>query len=187
MPPRVSPVEHPDAKQQELLDKAPSAPDGTPLNLMATLAHSPKLLRNVNMMAGYFIWHSTLPAREREIVILRAGGHARSPYELHQHRVIGAECGMTPEEIDAAADPSSTYAWGPADGALLRFTDELVTTDTVSDETWEGLSAFTDVERLDLLALVGFYRLVAGVLNWARIEIDEGIAQLAPHDPAARG
>ena len=47
------------------------------------------------MLAG-----SSLPERERELVILRMGWNCRSGYEFGQHRRIGQQAGLTLEEVE---------------------------------------------------------------------------------------
>jgi 4-carboxymuconolactone decarboxylase len=171
--PRIPPVERFDDAQRDALDKTLAGPDGLPLNIFKTLAQEPKLLRRVNSLGGYFVVHGSIPVREREIVILRTASRTRSAYELAHHRRLAVDAGLRAEEIEAAIDPRSPHAWAPADRALLRLTDELIEDDTVSDETWNALpQAWGHVSRLELLVLVGYYRMLAGVLNAVGVEVD---------------
>ncbi|MDO8212438.1 carboxymuconolactone decarboxylase family protein [Conexibacter sp. CPCC 206217] len=183
--PRIPPVTTPDADQAAALAKALPRTDGTPLNIFATLAHVPRLLRRVNGLGGYFAVHGKLPARDRELVVLRTAALTGSTYEAEHHRTIGAAVGLTPEEIEAAlavertasadadASPATAHPWSPADAALLRAADELATERTVTDATWAALGAtHDDEERLELLVLVGFYAMLAGVIDAAGIELD---------------
>jgi hypothetical protein len=56
---------------------------------------------------------------------------------------------------------------------LLRVTDELAADVDVSDAAWTGLEGvLDDGGRVELLVLVGFYRMLAGLLNGARVELD---------------
>lgn len=172
-PPRVPPVSEVDDAQREALDKTLTGPDGLPLNIFTTLAHRPKLLRRVNALGGYFPLHGSIPVREREIVILRTAGRVRSAYVEGHHRHLGREAGLSADEIDAAADPAASHPWSPGDQALLRFTDELLTYDTVSDAAWDALAEpWGDAGRLELLLLAGHYRMLGGMLNALRVEVD---------------
>jgi 4-carboxymuconolactone decarboxylase len=172
-PPRIPPIEQPDEAQREALAKTLPGRDGLPLNIFKTLAHRPKLLRRVNALAGYFPVHGSIPVREREIVILRTAARAHSAYELAHHRRFAAEAGLLSEEIDAAIDSRSRHEWSPEDRALLRLADELIDEQGVADETWDALAdRWGDGGRLELLVLVGLYRMLAGVLNAVRVEGD---------------
>jgi 4-carboxymuconolactone decarboxylase len=171
--PRIPPVAEADDVQREALAKTLPGPDGVPLNIFTTLAHRPKLLRRVNSLGGYFPVHGSVPVREREIVILRTAAGVHSPYVLAHHRRLGREAGLRAEEIEAAIDPLSAHAWSPGDRALLRLAEELLAEDTVSDETWEALAEpWGDAGRLELLVLVGHYRMLGGLLNAVRVEVD---------------
>lgn len=172
-PTRIPPIEQPDEVQREALAKTLHGRDGLPLNIFKTLAYRPKLLLRVNSLAGYFPVHGSIPVREREIVILRTAARAHSAYELAHHRRFAAEAGLLQDEIEAAIDPRSTHEWSPGDRALLRLTDELIDEEGLADETWEALAdRWGDGGRLELLVLVGLYRMLAGVLNAVRVEVD---------------
>lgn len=177
MSPRIAPVDQPDDEQRELLAKTLPGPDGQPLNVFATLAHLPHLLRRVNALGGYFFVKGSIEVREREIVILRTASRIGSDYEIGQHRWIGAKAGLTPAEIEAAIDPSADHDWSPDDRALLAFTDELLDTDTIGDAAWEAVGGrYDDLGRAELLVLVGYYRMLGGVLNGLGIELDRSVA-----------
>jgi 4-carboxymuconolactone decarboxylase len=171
--PRIPPVDEPDEDQAALLAKTLRAPDGTVLNVFATLAHSPQLLRRVNALGGYFFVHARIPPRERELVILRTAARIGSTYEIGQHRWIGAQAGLTPTEIEHAIATGSEHAWLREDAALLAFTDELIRTDTITDATWDAMAgSYDELQRAELLALIGFYRMLGGVLNGLRVQLE---------------
>jgi 4-carboxymuconolactone decarboxylase len=174
---RIDPVADPDEATRELLAKTYLGPDGQPLALFTTLAAQPRLMRRVNALGGYFMAHGRLEFRDRELIILRTAALSGSAYELAQHRLISVEAGLTQEQIDAAADPGSEHSWNDEDRMLLDFTAELLATHTVSDATWERLGTrFDDDQRVELLMLVGFYRMLAGVLNGIGVEVDASVA-----------
>jgi alkylhydroperoxidase family enzyme len=171
MAPRIAPPATFDAAQLEQLAKTRPQPAGRPINVFATLARRPQLLRRVNALGGYFPTHSTLSLRERELVILCVGATIASEYVLAQHRAIAAGA-LTGEEIAAAADPSSEYAWSPDDAALLTFAAELAETRDVADATWSALDDLDDDARLELVVLVGFYAMFGAMTNALRGDVD---------------
>jgi alkylhydroperoxidase family enzyme len=183
--PRIPPVTDPDEAQQEALAGAmPPGSDGRPraggtLNIFATLAHNPRLLRRFLPFGGTLLYRGKLPAREREIVILRIGWRARSVYEFGQHTLIGRAAGLSDAEIAALA--GAAHDWSDADRCLVALADELHDTDTVGDETWAALAArYDESELVELLLLAGFYRMVSGFLNAAGVQLDEGVPGFPP-------
>jgi hypothetical protein len=73
--PRLQPVDPGPLEGSELAEALAKTVfrDGPVLNIMGTLAHQPRLLKRFNVLGGAFLVHGLLPAREREIVILRVG------------------------------------------------------------------------------------------------------------------
>jgi 4-carboxymuconolactone decarboxylase len=146
------------------------------LNIFRTLAHSPEALNAFMAWAGYVLSSANdLPAREREIVILRVGFRCRSGYEFAQHTRVGMRCGVTEEEIEAIKGDPTDLRWTPPERALLLATDELHDNHFVSDQTWAEMgNHFTDKQRMDLVFTVGQYTQVSMILNTFGVQLDEG-------------
>jgi alkylhydroperoxidase family enzyme len=165
--PRILPVDAPDDEQRELLAKTLIGPDGRPLNVFSTLARHPRLLRRVNALGGLFMAHGSLTERERELVVLRTAVRSGSDYEWAQHVPIARRSGLSAEEIDAirgadaGADP------------VVRAVDELHDDGEVGDATWHALAQrYDDNQLLELLFLIGFYRMLAGYLRSVRVAFE---------------
>jgi alkylhydroperoxidase family enzyme len=176
--PRLPPVE-PDpstgAELAELLAKT-AIGDGEALNIFRTLAHQPKLLKRFNLLGGAFLAHGVLPAREREIVILRVGWNCRSVYEFGQHTLIGRDAGLTDDEIAALATTRAGGSWNADDEALIALADEICGDDCAGDATFDALRRrWNDAELVELVALVGFYRMVSGFLNTMGVQPEDGL------------
>ena len=171
--PRIRPVADPTPEVREIYKNVLSTPTGDPLNVFATLAHNPRVLKRFSLFAGMFLAKNSIPVREREIVILRVARNCRSIYEFGQHTVIGRNCGLRDDEIAALAHDVSPHPWSVRDRDLIVMTDEICANDCVSDPTWQELRAgWTDAELCELVLLVGLYRMVAGFLNTMGVELD---------------
>jgi alkylhydroperoxidase family enzyme len=147
-----------------------------PLNIFATLAHHPKLMKRWMVFGAHVLAKNTLPARDRELLILRTGWNCRSPYEWGQHVAIGRASGVTEDEIERLTVGPDASGWDPFDALLLRAADELHADQSLSDETYAALAERYDAQQLlDLVFTVGQYHLVSMVLNTARVERDDGV------------
>ena len=145
-----------------------------PLNLFLTFAKNPALATAFTTLGAHLLRDGLVPAREREIVILRVGWRCRSVYEFSQHTVIGRSVGLTAAEVAAIASETGG-GWSAADAALLLLADELCADDVVGDATWAALAQRFDEQALmELLVLAGYYRLVSGFLNSAGVELEPG-------------
>jgi 4-carboxymuconolactone decarboxylase len=73
-------------------------------------------------------------------------------------------------------DPPQCRAYSETDRAVLHLADELHEHAEVARSTWTVLqSAFASDELVELLLIGGFWRLAAGFVKSARIELDAGV------------
>ena len=109
-------------------------------NIFRTLARHPDLFRRWLPFGRYLLAGGTLPARDRELLILRTAVRCGSSYEWGQHVRIALATGIEREAIDrVVAGPHRRRVDGPRGGALSAV-DELHERSTISDATWEALA-----------------------------------------------
>jgi 4-carboxymuconolactone decarboxylase len=174
--PRVPPVrdEDLDDEGREFLQQV--SREGRVLNIYRTLVAHPKLLKRWGVFGTHVLYKSTLPARERELLILRTGWLCRSEYEWGQHVVIAKGVGVTNEEIERVMDGPDADGWAPFDAALLRAADELHSDAFISDATWAALTERFDTQQMiDVIFAVGQYHIVSMALNSLGVQRDEGV------------
>ena len=173
--PRIPPL--PESEwTEEVRAVLPSSAGGSArtLHIFTTLARHPALLKRWLVFGNHVLAHSTLPARERELVILRTGWLCQSAYEFHQHTRIGQLCGLSSEEIEKVKGGAD--AWTGRDAALIRAADELHADQMIGDATWQALRAdWSDQQIIDLLFAVGQYTLVCYTLKTVRVQLDDGV------------
>jgi alkylhydroperoxidase family enzyme len=151
--------------------------DGEPtLNIFATLAHHPKLMKRWLVFGNHVLAKNTLGARDRELLILRTGWNCRAPYEWGQHVTVARGAGVTDEEIARVTEGPDADGWAPRDALLVRAADELHGEQTLSDATYHTLAQHYDErELLDIVFTVGQYHLVSMALNSFGVERDDGV------------
>jgi alkylhydroperoxidase family enzyme len=161
---------------------------GPLLNIFRTLAHHPKLLKRWLVFGNHVLARSTLPPRERELVILRIGWLCQAGYEWGQHVVIARQSGLRDDEIERIPDGPDAPGWSERDRTLLRATDELHGDAFVSDATWQALSRELTTEQvLDLIFAVGQYQLVSMALNSLGVQPDSPDLPTLPARARGRG
>ena len=137
-----------------------------PVHLMGTLRRNPAFGRPFGALTTYFFEPEHLDPRLRELVILRVGWRTQSVYEFGQHVLAARKVGIGDDEIRLATAPVADGSWTELEAVALQVVDELHDDDCVSDVTWARLAPLVDPPTaIALLALVGFYRMVAGLLN----------------------
>ncbi|WP_197375061.1 carboxymuconolactone decarboxylase family protein [Mycolicibacterium baixiangningiae] len=140
-------------------------------NLLTTLARHPSLTRAFLRFNVHLLFRSTLPARLRELAILRVAHLLGSEYEWAHHVAMGKEVGLTDTAIDGAA---GGHGADELDQAVLDAVDQLQQKANVSDQTWAELSAHLDErQRMDLVFTIGCYGALAMAINTFGVEPDQ--------------
>ena len=173
--PRIQPLAESEM-DDETRDFVQQASRGGPvLNIYATLANHPKLLKRWGVFGTHILYRNSLPERERELLILRTGWLCRSEYEWGQHVIIGRAAGLTDDEIDRVKRGPEA-GWDEGDAALLLAADELHDDAFISNSTWQTLEKNWDVQQLiDLVFTVGQYHVVSMALNTLGVQLDKGV------------
>ena len=178
-PLRIAPLapDERDERAAELLAalRAPGA--DADMNIFATLAHHPRLLKRWSAFGGTLLYRGELPARERELLILRTALRCQADSEWGQHVRFGLDAGLTPDEIAAvAAGGPGDPAWSDDDAALLAAADELHDDAHIGDETWATLAGrWGPAQLIEICMVVGQYHLVAFTLNSLGVQREEGV------------
>lgn len=140
-------------------------------NVLGTLARHPDLARAYLQFNAHLLFKSTLSARVREVVVLRAALLRGSEYLWEHHIPLAERAGLTAAEIEGirAAEPSSEQ-----DRLVVRAVDELERHSTLTDATWTALRGqFDERQVLDLIFTAGCYGLLAVAVNTLGIEAEE--------------
>src|SRR3954447_18015643 len=133
-------------------------------NVIRTLAQHEDLLKAWLGLGQQLLFSDRVSPRERELVVLRVALRTDCEYEWANHMLAAIAAGSTAEEIHALTD--ALAGWSDSDAALLRAVDELCSDDCVSDETWTALAATRDdLQLIEIVFLIGYYRMNAGLLN----------------------
>lgn len=173
--PRLAPITNPSAEVIELFDRAGlRAADGSPLNIFGTLAHHPALMRRWLVFATHVLAKNSLPPRDRELLILRAGWRCHSQYEFSQHALIALRSDIDADEVRRTKLAVDDGGWSDHDAALLRAADELHDDACIGEATWNTLaSRLTEQQMLDVIFTVGTITWcrspsTAAASNWTR-------------------
>lgn len=175
--PRIAPLppSERDERTQELLGSLIRGEDGMEMNIFTTIARHPRLLRRWSAFGGVLLLRGELPARDRELLILRTAWSCGTDYEWGHHVEIGRSAGLTHAEIARVPGRIDDAGWSADDAALLRAADELHDTSTLSDATWDALAArYSDAQLIELCMVVGQYHLVAYTLNALGVQLEPG-------------
>jgi alkylhydroperoxidase family enzyme len=171
--PRIERIQKPySAAEAAIL--VPRARNGNVLGVWSTCANSPALCNAWLEFTDYLLQESTLPIRDRELLILRIGYLNQGAYEWAAHRGLALSVGISEQELRAITIGSTDPRWSEWDASLLRAAEELHQNALVSDETWAELSTrYTKRQMMETVFTVGQYNMVAMYLNSLGVQFEE--------------
>jgi alkylhydroperoxidase family enzyme len=181
--PRIAPVTEANWSPEQREFLAPIRQDrGFLPNVYATMSQDPQMYRHWIVFARHILRASSLPAREREMLICRTAWLSSGEYEWAAHVRIGKQNGLTDDEIERLAVGPNAAGWPAQDAAVVRAVDELFYDGFISDVTWTPLAArFQTPQLMDLVFTVGSYKMLAMALNSFGTQLDSDMTGFAAH------
>jgi 4-carboxymuconolactone decarboxylase len=140
------------------------------------LLRSPEVMRRARAMGDYLRYDSVLPARFSEFLVLLTAREWTQQYEWVAHREIAVEAGLDPQIVLAIAEGRRPAGMDEQEAALYALHSELVQHRGVSDATYaDAVRLFGEPGVIDAVGIVGYYTLLAMVMNVARTPIPAGM------------
>ena len=171
--PRIPPVpEHQwTPEQHKILEVL--EPHRRQFNVYRTLIRHPALAQRFFVFGRYILSESTLPPRDREMVILRIGWLCHAEYEWSRHTILAKQVGLNEHEIQRITEEPTAPGWSPFETTLMQAVDELHENAFIRDPTWHTLAKqYTEQQLMDLVFTVGEYTLVSMALNCFGVQLD---------------
>ena len=159
------------------------------LNVYRALANADKVFTGWMEAGRAALTSPVLPARLRELVILRTAHLMQCPYEMAQHTAAASAAGLGPNEITALTSDShsGTGDFDNTERAVVQLTTQLLTTRhataTALGDVYRALGAEATIE---ILMVINRWAGLALMLNALEVDLDES-ARLAipPTDEAS--
>jgi len=172
------------ADQREAIDELRRVRDIELRGPWIPLLRSPEVLQRARAMGDYLRYDSALPAHLSELLILLTAREWTQQYEWHAHRDIALDAGISAETVAAIAAGRRPPQMSTEEAALYELFDELHRHRGVSDTTYAvALELFGEQGIVDALGIVGYYTLLAMVMNTARTALPAGATPGLPSLP----
>jgi len=181
--PRIPPV--PEAQwtdaQKQLVAKY--VPNGQADNALKTLLQLPELVDGVMPYTNYLLNESSLPPRQRELLVLRAAWLAGSQPLWATHAAAARAAGLSASEVRRVAQGPDTAGWSPVEANLLRLVDQLYRNSSVSDALFQSLaSGFTMFNMMDAVETANHFIVLSIVYNSFGVQPDADRNDRLPTD-----
>jgi 4-carboxymuconolactone decarboxylase len=142
---------------------------GSPFNVFL---RSPELGDHLQKVGSHIRFKSTLGQKLNEMAILITARHWTAQYEWFAHHRLALQAGLDPQVAEAIAQGQRPATMKEDEAIVYNFCQELHTTTRVSDATYKAMvDAFGEQGVMDLIAVNGYYVLVAMTLNVDRTPI----------------
>ncbi|HLK12299.1 MAG TPA: carboxymuconolactone decarboxylase family protein [Candidatus Binatia bacterium] len=166
--PYVDPQTAP-AAVRELLDRLPAK-----LNVFKLMAHAETAVRPLLQLGTAILAQQQLPARTRELAILRVARLATAEYEWVQHVPIARAAGVGEAQVEALRRGEiGSACFDAVERLVLRFVTEVVRDGGAGGSTVAAMQPhFTTREIVELVLTVGFYTMLAQLMATAAIDLD---------------
>jgi len=148
------------------------------------MLRSPEVLSRARAMGDYLRYDSALPPELSEFLILLTAAEWRQQYEWHAHHAIALEAGVSRATADAVAEGRRPQDMTVEQTALYELFTELHDHHSVSDATYvTARELFGERGVIDAVSIVGYYTLLAMVMNTARTPLPAGASPMLPPLP----
>ncbi len=141
-------------------------------NMFRVMAHRPEIFTTMQAHFSAVLSTGTVPAKLKELIIVRTSQLNRTPYCLASHTILAKKLGWTSEQLDHLAGWPGREDFTLAEKAALRLA-ETVTLDAtaVTDEQFAELRSFySEGEIVELLCSIGLFNYFNRFNNALRME-----------------
>lgn len=170
----LSPADMTD-RQKQLFDIIAGTRGGTVRGPFAIWLRHPDLVEKADDFGSHLRSGTDVPARLSELAILVTARFWNASYEWYAHAGAAEKAGVSPAHIDAIRTGGTPGFANADEQCVYDLSKELYETKFISDETYDRAIELLDQDRvIDLVAIIGFYSMVALTLNAFHAPLPDG-------------
>jgi len=177
LPDRMPPIPQDrmsDAQKQAVAELV-AGPRGSLRGPFNALLRSPELMRRVQRVGEYLRFQGVLDVRLNEMAALMGARAMTQQYEWNAHVPHALKAGLAPGVIEAIAEGRRPTGMAEDEEICYDFLTELLVSKGVCDATYaRAVKKFGEQGLIDMIAVVGYYTLLAMIMNVARTAIPDG-------------
>jgi 4-carboxymuconolactone decarboxylase len=166
--PRIAPERWTEAQRREA-EAMIAGPRGAVVAPFVPLLRSPELAGHVQRLGAHVRFRSLIGVRLTELAILVTASEWQQHVEWKIHAPIAEREGVPRALIDALARRERPAAMADDEAVVYEASIQLHRERKIDDATWaRALALFGEQGVVDLIAVNGYYALLAMVMNGAR-------------------
>ncbi|MEK6594260.1 MAG: carboxymuconolactone decarboxylase family protein [Pseudomonadota bacterium] len=172
--PRIPPEKMTEA-QKKVAAEITAGPRGELRGPFIALLRSPELTGPLQKVGEYLRYRSPLDRRIAEMATLIAARHWTQQYEWNAHHTHAMHAGLKPAIADAIAEGRRPTDMAEDEEIVHDMLMEALHNQSVCDATYaRAIAKFGEQGVIDILAIAGYYAMLAMILNVARIALPGG-------------
>ena len=177
LPDRMPPIPQDrmtDAQKQAVAELV-AGPRGSLRGPFNALLRSPELMQRVQKVGEYLRFQGVLDMRINEMAALLGARAMTQQYEWNAHVPHALKAGLKTAVIEAIAEGRRPTGMAEDEEICYDFVTELLANKGVCDATYaRAVKKFGEQGVIDVIAVVGYYTLLAMIMNVARTAIPDG-------------
>lgn len=181
--PPIPPAQWTEA-QKKVAAAIASGPRGEVRGPFLALLRSPGLAQAVQQVGEYLRFECPLERRIAEMATLIAARHWTQQYEWQSHYKHAMKAGLSPAVAQAIAEGRRPEAMATDEAALYDLLTEVLHNKSACDATYNrALQCFGEQGVIELIAIAGYYAMLAMILNVGRKALPAGQEPMLPWFP----
>jgi 4-carboxymuconolactone decarboxylase len=155
-------------EQREVAAEIAAGPRGEVRGPFIALLHNPELARRLQKLGEHLRWQGKLPPRLKELAVLVTARRWTCQHEWVMHSKLALEAGLAAGVVQAIRDGKEPQGLSEEEKAVYSFCREVHATGRAGDAAFAAIEKRFGLDgALELIALNGYYTLMAMVLNSA--------------------
>ena len=161
--------------QREVAAEIAAGPRGEVRGPFLALIHNAELARRVQALGEHLRWKSRLPPKLLELAVLVTARRWTCQFEWFMHEKLARKAGLAEHIIQAIGSAKLPERMSKEESLVHAFCLQAHTTGHVDDATFAAAKDLFGLDGvLELLALNGYYSMMAMVLNSSGIPLPPG-------------
>ena len=160
------------SRQREVAAEIAAGPRGEVRGPFIALLHNPELASKLQKLGEHLRWQGKLPPRLKELAVLVTARRWTCQHEWVMHSKLALEVGLNKEAVESIAGNREPSGLSEEERAVYTFCREVHATGRAGDAAFAAIEKRFGLDgALELIALNGYYTLMAMVLNNAGLPL----------------
>ena len=158
--------------QRAVAAEITAGPRGEVRGPFIALIHNPELASRLQRLGEHLRWQGKLPPKLKELAVLVTARRWTCQHEWVMHSKLALEGGLSAQVVEAIKAGKEPGGMSDDERAVYDFCREVHATGRAADESFESIRRRFGLDgALELIALNGYYTLMAMVLNTAGLPL----------------